>query len=168
MPNVSDFLQPGAQYTLTFEPVSNPSWLDYFTLNPSAFASYLEHPDVGALNTSLLSIGILSSPSLTVQAPIQLGGTDFYNVTFIYAGDGSDVAASAIQAILDAFDQATAVSWNFVGFGVVQQNQTGSGLGLPSLNLGSSMWAIVVLVILGAFLFYGGGAGVASAAKRVL
>lgn len=148
--DLSAFLQNGQTYTLTFE--------------PTGMLSYLEHPDVGALNASVQALPNIAGASVSVSVPAQLGGTDYYSVTFYYVGDGSDALAVIVQEILDAFSQATSVGWNFVGAnaggaGVTQQNQSTSG-SLGSLQLfpsGSSMWALVLLVFVFVFLFYGGG-----------
>lgn len=149
--DVSQFLQPGQTYTFTFEPVG--------------VLSDLEHPDLGILNSSVQSIANVNGASVSsVAVPKQVGGTDWYNVTFQYGGDGSDVGAVLAQAILDAFNSNTWVSWSFVGAnsggaGMQQQNQgtNPDWHPLPSLPSSSSLWAIFLIVIIGAFLFYGGG-----------
>lgn len=157
--DLSQFLTPGQQYTITVE--------------PGGVMSYLEHPDLGSLTAALQGLNFMSAPGLTVTTPVQLGGTDFYNVTFEYSGDGSDVVAGLYQEIADAFAAATSVStWNFVGAnqgagGVAQQNQSGS-LGLPSISSlvpsSGSLWAIVAILVIAAFLFSGGS----SALRRVI
>lgn len=148
--DLSTLLVNGQTYTLSFE--------------PTGLLSYLEHPDVGSLTASVQALPNVSYATISVSVPGQIGGTDYYNVSFYYNGDGSDALAVIVQEILDAFSQATAVGWNFVGAqaggsGVAQQNQSTSG-SLGSLQLfpsGSSMWALVLLVFVFVFLFYGGG-----------
>lgn len=145
MLDLSSFLTPGQQYTITVE--------------PGGLMSYVEHPDVGALTAALQGLNFMDAPSLAVTTPVQIGGTDYYNVSFTYSGDGSDIVAGLYQEISDAFSAATAVSsWGFVGAnqggaGVGQQDQSGS-LNLSSLVPSSgSLWAIVVILIIGVFLF---------------
>lgn len=157
--DLSEFLAPGQVYTIT--------------VSPGGVVSYLEHPDVGALTAALQGLNFMDAPGLAVTTPVQLGGTDYYNVTFSYSGDGSDVVAGLYQEIADAFAGATAVSvWNFVGAnqgagGVQQQDQSGN-VSLPSVSslLGSSgsLWAIVAILIIAAFLFSGGS----GALRRVI
>lgn len=155
--DLSQFLTPGQQYTIT--------------VTPGGFVSYLEHPDVGSLTAALQGLNYMNAPGLTVSTPAQIGGTDYYNVTFEYSGDGSDVVAGLYQQIADAFAAATSVStWNFVGAnqgagGVAQQNQSGSLPSISSLVPSSgSLWAIVAILVIAAFLFSGGS----SALRRVI
>jgi hypothetical protein len=155
--DLSEFLMPGKTYTIT--------------VTPGGVVSYLEHPDVGALTAALQGLNFMDAPQLAVATPVQVGGTDYYNVTFTYSGDGSDVVAGLYQEISDAFSGATAVTvWNFVGAseggaGVPQQDQTGKLPSLPSVIPASgSLWAIVVILLIAAFMFSGGS----SFLKRVL
>lgn len=147
--DISTFLQSGQLYTFTLEPVG--------------VLSYLEHPDLGSLIGSVQALPNIANATVQVGVPGQLGGTDFYSVTFTYVGDGSDVGAGAAQELIDAFTAATSVGWQFVGAttgttGVQQQNQsTNPNLQLPSLPSGSSLWAILAIVVVIAFLAYGGG-----------
>ena len=151
--DISTLLTSGAQYAFTFEPVG--------------VLSYLEHPDLGAVNSAVQAISTVANASVSVGVPGQLGGTDFYTVAFTYAGDGSDAGAVVAQAIIDALNAATSVSWQFIGGttgtqGVQQQNQSTNSSFISSLSSlnpisSSSLWAILLIVAVVAFLAYGGG-----------
>lgn len=145
MPDLTQFPNPGGQYTMTFE--------------PSGLLSYLEHPDVGALNNSVQSISYIASPVVTLRPVTGVGGTDYYDLSFTYVGDGSDAFGNIAGDVLAAFDGSTSVSWDFIGFGTPQPNQS---LNLP-LPSSSSLWAIALVALLAVFVLSGGASATRAA-----
>jgi hypothetical protein len=144
--NPEDFLQRDQRYTITLE--------------PAGFMSYIEHPDIGTLTSALQGMANLSQPTLTIGNVKGFGGTDYYYVSFIYAGDGADTVAGIYQEIADSFSNAVSVhSWNFVGAntGAAGTPQEDPGKIDPGLIPDSSwIWGFVAIAVLALFVYTGG------------
>lgn len=141
--DLSTFLTPGTQYTISIA---------------GSTAAITETSDavLSALATNPLFSQVSVARSI-LDSPLN------WDITFVYAGDGSDVVANAFGAIQTALE-GTFTSWDFISCtqgasGSVTSTQT-STVGLPSLSSllpsSSGLWAIVILVAIGVFLFSGG------------
>jgi hypothetical protein len=158
--DVSSFLTSGADYTFSFSP-SVGSILD------SAFSS-----DLSSLFSPLQFVSRISNVTVK-QAP---GLSLQLNVSFVYTGDGSDTVANAIQWILDAWASTQLFgTYDFVGAtGGPAPIATGGSDALTSgissaissviPTSSSGLWAIVLILVIVAFLMSGGSAFL----KRVL
>src|SRR5271157_849573 len=145
--DINSFLTPGTQYTMSF----SMSTLAYVT---NAF-------DNGPLLAALQGMSGVSSVSVNFPTMTK----EQVDVTFIYSGDGSDVAANLAGAIIQAFDSATSGSYDYIG--------TVSGATAPGfkpldvsalVRSSSGLWALAVIAIVAVFLFSGGAGLVRRAA----
>jgi len=157
--DLGTFLQPGAVYTFSFSP-SAGSILD------SAFSS-----DLSGLIGPLQYLSNMANVSVKQASGFSFGLT----VTFTYTGDGSDVVASAVQWILDAWTSSQLFgNYDYIGAtgGSAPIATGGSDLltsGISSLVPGSSssLWALAVIVLLIVFVFSGGAGVTRTLAARV-
>lgn len=152
--DVSTFLQPGAQYTFSFQQSG---------FNPI-------RAGVADVTAALQYVAGVSNPSVRLVGGVLGLFANQYDLTFTYQGDNSTVAADLIQPMLVALDDLeTLASFDFLGASGgasgVAPNTTLASSPLSSLALPSTsgMWALAVVVLLLVFLMSGG----ASVVRRV-
>jgi len=148
---VNDTLQPGVQYTFSFDAGAVHASFEEI----DAALQYLTY-----LNqvTAVFDHGIVN---------------DRLDVTGVYTGDGSDSVVAMVQQILNALPSGwLSGTYNYAGTRMGSTGAVEGNLTLPSLpailSAGSSaLWPILLLVLVAAFLFYGGGNVVKPLLKRV-
>lgn len=146
--DLSTFLSPGTVYTMSF----SASILSY--ISGSAF-------DTAAMDGALATISGISQ----AQAWQPNHFSSQVNVTFTYTGDGSDVVANLYQTIVQALEDSTSGTFDYVGTVInpggevpgTQPNALGSQpIKVPALDLSSSLWAIALIGLLVVFVYSGG------------
>jgi hypothetical protein len=92
-----DNLQGGITYTFTFQ-----------------LGNWITEPSVATLLADIANQApsFISSPSGSLYH--YLPGIDYYNITFNYTGDGSDVVSDVAQSLIAAFNSGSNDAFSFV------------------------------------------------------
>lgn len=148
--DLSIFLAKGQQYTFSFE--------------PSGAVAVVYRPSLADVTAALQGLPGIDALAVAVQSAsfFSLSG-DQFNVTFNYAGDGSDTVASMQGAMLDQLN-TLATSFSFLaaygGSSGTPADQAGIAANLLSagslLPSTGSLWAYVVLALIVLFFMSGG------------
>lgn len=160
--DVSSFLTKGQQYTFSFL--------------PAGAVSIVYRPSLDDVTAVLQGVAGIDALAVAVQpASFFSVSGDQFNVTFTYAGDGSDTVASMQGSLLDQLN-TLATSFSFVAAygsaagapadtsGVTENLQAAAdalknsvGSILPSTGW---IWGIAVILVLALFVYSGGATAV--------
>lgn len=155
----SGALQPGVQYTFSFK--------------PSGALSVVYRPSLSDVTAVIDGVGGVDALAVVVQpASFFSIGSDQFNVTFTYNGDGSDTVESMTSDMLDALSSLS-TAFQFIAAyqggsgtpadtsGVSEDIHAAAAAVIPSTG---SLWAIALIAIVVLFFFSGG----ASVVRRAL